>query len=410
MIIKKFNGELKRGMFFYQSLYGLGLGIIVKVSDACNQGDCESLGNGVIASGGGEVHVVFFNGAESERMSEALIRTGNQYGVAREQYDAGLMATETQISQLLEKAQAARIAATNDKAAAAAQRAQLVEQIRSSADHAHLTPEPRKYTGGKHAAANIRKELKKHFPATKFSVRSNYSRVDVTWTDGATEPQIKDLLFKYQIGHSSECGCYHDTTYSAFNDVFGGVDSLFFHRDLSDALIEQGIAHIANEYDCDGLTMTPEQYNKGGLYAMYPHDFADSRNHGEDLQTLLRQHLFNVSAYVAPKAKARRQTATKAKKATTAPSVSAPTVSPISCTHTAELNEVVETVHTRKGFPIYVVTLASRESRDVFDALLQAAKSVKGWYNSFTRDGAIAGFTFKDKAQALAFYEACHAA
>ncbi|ELP5729209.1 hypothetical protein QTV44_002475 [Vibrio vulnificus] len=406
MIIKQFNGQLKRGMFLYQSLYNTGLGVIVNVSESCNQGDCNYLFNGVFASGGGEVHVVFFNGSESERMSEALIRSGNQYGIAREQHEAGLLANETQINQLLEKAQTARIAATNDKAAAEAQRAEEVEQNRNNPEYAHLKPEPRKYTGGTHVAVNVRKELKKHFPSVKFSVRSSYSRVDVSWTDGATEPQIKELLNKYQIGHLSGCGCYHDTTYSPFNDVFGGVDSLFLHREFSEALIEKGIAHIANEYNCNGITMTPEQYNKGSLYAIYPHDFADSRNYGEDLQTLLRQYLFTLSAYIAPKTKASRASVAKLK----ASSVLVPSTDVITCEHTALLNEVVEAVHTRKGFPIYVVSLASRESIDVFNALLETAKSCKGWYNSFTRDGAIAGFTFKDKAKALAFYQACHAA
>ncbi len=51
----------------------------------------------------------------------------------------------------------------------------------------------------------IRRELKDKFPEVKFKVTSeNFAggdAVNVEWTDGVTEDQVKDLLNKYQEGH-----------------------------------------------------------------------------------------------------------------------------------------------------------------------------------------------------------------
>jgi len=54
-------------------------------------------------------------------------------------------------------------------------------------------------------AKEIRKELKKNFPETKFSVRSKTfaggDSVNVDWTDGVTEDQVNEIIKKYQEGH-----------------------------------------------------------------------------------------------------------------------------------------------------------------------------------------------------------------
>lgn len=55
------------------------------------------------------------------------------------------------------------------------------------------------------AAAAIRKDLKKHFPTVKFSVTSEgFSMGDavrVSWVNGCTENQVKEIISKYQYGH-----------------------------------------------------------------------------------------------------------------------------------------------------------------------------------------------------------------
>ena len=52
------------------------------------------------------------------------------------------------------------------------------------------------------AAAAIRAELKANFASIKFSVRSEsasmMTAVDIRWTDGATEAEVKAIVDKYQ--------------------------------------------------------------------------------------------------------------------------------------------------------------------------------------------------------------------
>ncbi|MDQ9615239.1 LPD29 domain-containing protein, partial [Serratia marcescens] len=53
--------------------------------------------------------------------------------------------------------------------------------------------------GGKGVAINIRRELKAAYPKTKFSVRTrDYDCVNISWTDGPTENQVKQITNKYK--------------------------------------------------------------------------------------------------------------------------------------------------------------------------------------------------------------------
>lgn len=64
---------------------------------------------------------------------------------------------------------------------------------------------------------------------------------------------------------------------------------------------------------------------------------------------------------------------------------------------------ITETKHTQKGHDLFVVKLERRVERDVYDTLNTAAKKLGGYYSSYTKGGAVAGFQFKAKADAEAF-------
>lgn len=64
-----------------------------------------------------------------------------------------------------------------------------------------------------------------------------------------------------------------------------------------------------------------------------------------------------------------------------------------------------ETVHTKEKYPLFVVQLTDRVEKDVYTELNTKAKKLGGWYSSFRGSGAIPGFQFKDKEQALKFME-----
>lgn len=64
---------------------------------------------------------------------------------------------------------------------------------------------------------------------------------------------------------------------------------------------------------------------------------------------------------------------------------------------------IIETKHTRDGYPLFVVQLGERVSREDYMTLLASAKKLGGWYSSFRGSGAVPGFQFKARAEAEAF-------
>lgn len=92
---------------------------------------------------------------------------------------------------------------------------------------------------------NIRKELKKNFPNTKFSVRySSFSGGDeysISWTDGPTYEQVEDIVKKYQDMHPDQysMGDYWDCVPSNFNNLYGSVGYVMLHRSISEEAIQK---------------------------------------------------------------------------------------------------------------------------------------------------------------------------
>jgi GNAT superfamily N-acetyltransferase len=65
--------------------------------------------------------------------------------------------------------------------------------------------------------------------------------------------------------------------------------------------------------------------------------------------------------------------------------------------------EIIETKHTKTGVPLFVVKLADRVEREVYNSLNAAAKKLGGYYSSYRVGGAVPGFQFKDRATAEQF-------
>lgn len=68
--------------------------------------------------------------------------------------------------------------------------------------------------------------------------------------------------------------------------------------------------------------------------------------------------------------------------------------------------QMVESKHTKTGDKLWVVKLANRVDRSVYDRLNQAAHKLGGRYSSYNKDGAIPGFTFRSEEAAKAFMAA----
>lgn len=68
--------------------------------------------------------------------------------------------------------------------------------------------------------------------------------------------------------------------------------------------------------------------------------------------------------------------------------------------------EYNESKHTKTGEDIHVVSIVERVEKDVYYKLNALAKSLGGFYSRYNKNGAIAGFIFKEKEQADNFINA----
>lgn len=111
---------------------------------------------------------------------------------------------------------------------------------------------------------NIRAELKKHWPNTKFTVRyKSFAGGDeylVSWEDGATMKEVESVVKKFQNSHADETGDYWDYDSSEFNELFGGVKYVMTSRSISDDVynkVREELSDLTDEqvrtqtYKCD---------------------------------------------------------------------------------------------------------------------------------------------------------------
>lgn len=66
---------------------------------------------------------------------------------------------------------------------------------------------------------------------------------------------------------------------------------------------------------------------------------------------------------------------------------------------------IIETVHTKKNIPLWVVRLSERVEKFIFQDLNSRAKQLGGYYSSYKGGGAIPGFTFERKEAAELFIQ-----
>lgn len=67
--------------------------------------------------------------------------------------------------------------------------------------------------------------------------------------------------------------------------------------------------------------------------------------------------------------------------------------------------DIIETKHTKTGEDLFVVKAAERVERDVYNEWNASAKRLGGRYSSFRGNGAVPGFQFKSRENAVAFLQ-----
>ena len=109
----------------------------------------------------------------------------------------------------------------------------------------------------------LRQALKAAFPGVKFSVRSSVyaggASIDVSWTDGPTEPDVEHITRLYTgatFDGMVDMKSYHSALIATPDgdviEVHHGADFIFTHRKLSDAHIARYLPGVRKNGRSDG--------------------------------------------------------------------------------------------------------------------------------------------------------------
>ncbi len=388
---RNYQGEIKRGMWVEMSLYNKGLGVITNTYNL-NADDCQSLG-AIGGTGGGEVDIVFVNGGSSTRYPECLLRDAVQCGIVEGREPA----SEEKIAELIANNEA-HVAAENAKEEAKQRAfAEAADAARNNPENAHLA-QIGDAAEAKEVAKNLRKHLKKHYPSIKFSVRcQSLNTIAIHWEDGATEKEINELIGEFKCGRFDAYTDYHYTESSAFGSVFGSVQYLFTSRSFSDEAVKAVIDDVTKGDPLEGKIVVAE-YQRGAYSNTY------LQRHEGTLQDVAREISETLRSRSFVKKQEPKPPTGKSRKSETAdlhPEHANPNNLPIS--------DIQAGTHSKKKHKIFTVSLVQRVARETFSIMLEQAKELGGYYSSYTRNGAIAGFIFTDPQAAKTFVTTVHA-
>lgn len=162
-------------------------------------------------------------------------------------------------------------------------------------------------------------------------------------------------------------------------------------RDLFAEMRKAAALHpeTAHLVDADDKAEHREKYSMGAGYYL-KNGWRDSsgwcvkKYHGQSLAVAGLEFTDTARGIAAPKAAA-----------PAAPAKAAPIDG-------AGLFRIEEHTHTKKGFQMFIAVMGSRLERETYDALLDAARGLGGWYSKAWA-GTPAGFAFKDEAKARQF-------
>jgi len=118
------------------------------------------------------------------------------------------------------------------------------------------------------AASLIKKDLKKAFPAVKFSVRSSSfaggNAVDVGWIDGPTVDSVDDIVKKYQYGHFDSMNDMYE--YSSVDKSIPQAKYVQTHRSYSDEVRERITNQVAKDF---GITDVNDENQWQGVFGTW---------------------------------------------------------------------------------------------------------------------------------------------
>lgn len=140
---------------------------------------------------------------------------------------------------------------------------------------------------GKQTAVQLRKVLKANFPATKFSVRSDFNSVRVSWTDGPTFQRVDALVGGFKAGRFNGMTDSYDYDNTKVLTIDGTnyrprCEYISTNRETSPELARKAAALVAAYYNVSAPEITVTKW--GGWTIT-----ADSNATGTDWSTLIYQ-------------------------------------------------------------------------------------------------------------------------
>lgn len=112
-----------------------------------------------------------------------------------------------------------------------------------------------KYFTCAETAKLIRKALKEAFPGIKFSVKSHtYSggaSINVSWTDGPNDDQVKAVARHFEASYFDGCIDYKGSIYHMMEgqSVHFGADFIFCDRHYTDAAVQKAIDAVYRRFE-----------------------------------------------------------------------------------------------------------------------------------------------------------------
>jgi len=174
-------------------------------------------------------------------------------------------ATDDEIVQALHDADQTRAKKEQEKAAAAAEDANIRNALPSLHPHLIVAKSKPDWNDGRVAAENIRRELKKAFPGTKFNVRfrtfSGGDSIDVSWVDGPATPRVNAIIGKYEYGHfdgMTDSYNHRKESERTWGDVFGS--SKYVHASRSQTIDAVRKAWAAKGFDPNEVPATENNW------------------------------------------------------------------------------------------------------------------------------------------------------
>jgi hypothetical protein len=166
-------------------------------------------------------------------LGRASSPASKKFGIGTYYDDAKKIVSSNQVTAAILRANAAEM--EKEIAQAAAHAAKLADLASLPARYPHLTPVKDHYSFAE-AKANLSSDLKKNFPAIKFSLRkSGWDTININWIDGPTKKEVEDVVKKYQGYERDETGDFWDPAPSNFNNIFGDFKFVFAERSKSEA-------------------------------------------------------------------------------------------------------------------------------------------------------------------------------